>query len=90
VRSANEWAGGHIPGAQHVPLGHLADRCHTIPAAETVVVQCQAGARSAIAASLLERLGFSNVTNLTGGFAAWTAAGLPVDTTNHEPQTTRA
>ncbi len=90
VRSANEWASGHIPGALHVPLGYLADRCHTLSTTQPVVTQCQGGARSAIAASLLERLGFSNVTNLTGGFAAWTAAGLPVDTTSHEPQATRA
>lgn len=90
VRSANEWAEGHIPGAEHIPLGYLADRCRTRPATQPIVVQCRTGARSAIAASLLERLGFTNVTNLAGGFTAWTAAGLPVDTTSHEPPTIRA
>jgi len=90
VRSANEWAGGHIPGAQHIALGYLADRCRSLPATQPIVVQCQSGARSAIAASLLERLGFSKVTNLIGGFSAWTAAGLPVDSTSHEQQTARA
>ena len=90
VRSANEWAGGHVPGALHVPLGYLADRCRTIPTTKPVVMQCQGGSRSAIAASVLERLGFPNVINLAGGFSAWTSAGLPVEGTSHEPQAARA
>jgi hydroxyacylglutathione hydrolase len=90
VRSANEWAAGHIAGAQHIPLGYLADRCRTLPTTQPIVVQCQSGARSAIAASLLERLGFSDVTNLAGGLTAWAAAGQPVDTTSPEPHTVRA
>jgi len=90
VRSANEWAGGHVPGALHIPLGHLADRCRTIPTTKPVVMQCQGGSRSAIAASVLERLGFPNVINLAGGFSAWTSAGLPVEGASHEPQAARA
>lgn len=86
VRGANEWAGGHLPTATHIPLGHLADRVRDIPTRKPIVVQCQSGARSAIAASLLERLGVTGVINLTGGYAAWTAAGLPVDGGAHEPQ----
>jgi len=89
VRSANEWAGGHLPGAIHIPLGYLADRCRSLPANKPIVMQCQAGSRSAIGASLLERLGFPNVTNLTGGFEAWTAAGFPVEG-SHEQQVARA
>ena len=72
VRSAAEWATGHIPGAMHIPLGHLARRAKEIPAGRPVVVQCQAGGRSAIAASVLERLGFTGVLNLSGGINAWT------------------
>ncbi|MDO8681040.1 MAG: rhodanese-like domain-containing protein [Acidobacteriota bacterium] len=79
VRSANEWAAGHLPGAIHVPLGYLADRLQSLPAGKPIVVQCQLGGRSAIAASLLERLGVKDVINLTGGYAAWSAAGLPVE-----------
>ena len=45
-----------------------------------MVVHCQAGTRSAIAASVLERAGRGGVANLVGGFEAWTAAGLPVVT----------
>jgi len=42
------------------------------------VVHCQSGARSAIAASVLEAHGVPHVVNLTGGFSAWQHAGLPV------------
>jgi hydroxyacylglutathione hydrolase len=86
VRGANEWAGGHLPGAIHIPLGYLAERCRTIPTTKPIVVQCQAGGRSAIAASLLERLGFADVINLEGGFSAWAAAGLPVEGVSRDHQ----
>jgi len=88
VRSANEWAGGHLPGAIHIPLGYLAERSGSIPTTRPIVLQCQAGSRSAIAASLLERLGFTGVINLTGGFSAWEAEGLPVE--GHHGQQARA
>jgi hydroxyacylglutathione hydrolase len=90
VRSANEWASGHLPGATHIPLGYLAERSSELPRAKAVVVQCQSGARSSIAASMLERLGFTNVSNLTGGFSGWSASGLPVEEGGHERQATRA
>ena len=79
VRSAGEWSHGHLPGAKHIPLGHLIDRLGEIPADQPVVVQCQSGGRSQIAASILERAGFRDVANLTGGLSAWTASGLPLD-----------
>jgi hydroxyacylglutathione hydrolase len=80
VRSRAEWDAGHIPGAEHVPLGHLAERLPLeMPTSLPIVVHCQAGARSAIAASLLLARGCSQVVNLAGGFNEWLAAGLPVD-----------
>jgi hydroxyacylglutathione hydrolase len=79
VRSANEWDEGHLPGATHIPLGYLVDRLGDIPSNQPVVVHCQSGARSSIAASILERAGFSSVSNLTGGLSAWTASGLPIE-----------
>lgn len=79
VRGASEWEAGHLPGALHIPLGYLVDRVHEIPRTKTVVAQCQSGARSAIAASLLEQQGFKRVLNLNGGLAAWRAAGLPIE-----------
>jgi hydroxyacylglutathione hydrolase len=90
VRSAVEWAQGHIAGATHIPLGYLAERAGEWPLDRPIVVHCQSGARSAIAASLLERLGFSTVINLSGGFAGWSAAGLPIAEGTHEQQTARA
>jgi hydroxyacylglutathione hydrolase len=78
VRNAVEWAGGHIDGARHVPLGSLSDRLDEIPRDRPIVVQCASGARSAIGASVLRRAGFERVINLTGGFGAWTKRGLPV------------
>jgi hydroxyacylglutathione hydrolase len=90
VRSANEWAAGHIAGATHIPLGYLQDRAGDIPRHRPVVLQCQSGARSAIGVSVLERIGFTNVLNLAGGFNAWSAAGLPVAEVARERQTAGA
>jgi hydroxyacylglutathione hydrolase len=79
VRSANEWSEGHLPGAIHIPLGYLSDRLGDIPSDQPVVVQCQSGGRSSIAASILEHGGFRDVSNLTGGLGAWTESGLPLE-----------
>jgi hydroxyacylglutathione hydrolase len=78
VRGATEWNEGHIDGERHIPLGYLAARLGELPTDLPIVVQCQAGGRSAIAASLLRRLGRSDVLNLTGGLEAWRAARLPL------------
>ena len=79
VRGRTEWDAGHLPGARHIPLGHLTDRLDEIPMDKPVILQCQGGARSAIGASLLKMKGVPNVINLTGGYAAWQAAGNPVE-----------
>ena len=79
VRGRSEWDAGHIATARHIPLGYLVDGVRDLPRATPIVVQCQSGARSAIAASVLEAQGFTSVRNLVGGFGAWAAAGLPVD-----------
>ena len=73
VRNDNEWNEGHIPNARHIPLGQLAMRINELPAGGDIVVHCQGGGRSSIAASLLQKLGRKNVSNLTGGFKAWKA-----------------
>jgi hydroxyacylglutathione hydrolase len=78
VRGRAEWEAGHIPGVPNVPLGRLPERLTELPADRPIVVQCQGGARSAIAASVLLARGVRNVVNMTGGFAAWQQAGLPV------------
>ena len=84
VRGRAEWEAGHIHGVPNVPLGYLTERLGALPADRPVVVQCQGGARSAIAASVLQARGVRNVVNMTGGFAAWQQAGLPVTRVTEE------
>lgn len=79
VRGRSEWDAGHLPDVPNLPLAYLADRIGEIPAGRTVVLQCQGGARSAIAASVLQAHGVKDVINLTGGYQAWAAAGLPTE-----------
>ncbi len=59
VRSAGEWAGGHLEGARHVPVGELAGRLTELPRDRPVVVYCASGFRSARAAALLAEAGFT-------------------------------
>ena len=80
VREPNEWATGHIRGATLIPLGQLADRTGEVPRDRTVVVVCHTGNRSAQGRDILRQAGFTNVTSMTGGMAAWIAAGMPVQT----------
>ena len=63
--------------AIHIPLASLQSRLSEIPVGR-VVVHCQGGGRSAIAASILERSGRTDVANLTGGFSEWSRSGNPV------------
>jgi hydroxyacylglutathione hydrolase len=77
VRTASEFGAGHIAAARHCFLGSLPKSLATLDRDRPVIAQCQSGARSAIAASILQRAGFS-VTNLSGGFKAWMDAGLPI------------
>ena len=79
VRGQAEWKAGHIPGVENIPLGYLLDRIAEVPAGRPVVLHCQGGTRSLIAASLLEARGITDVINLTGGFGAWERSGLPVE-----------
>ena len=77
VRSPAEHATGHLPAALNIPLTHLAERVGEIPAGRPVVVHCEGGYRSAIAASLLQKLKVGKVHDLVGGYKAWLAAKLP-------------
>jgi rhodanese-related sulfurtransferase/glyoxylase-like metal-dependent hydrolase (beta-lactamase superfamily II) len=78
VRSEKEWAAGHIPGSLNIPLNHLRERVNELPGSHNVVVHCESGYRSAIAASLLAGLGRSDVIDLVGGFKAWVTSKLPI------------
>ena len=79
VRGASEWSAGHMPGVQNIPLVTLADRLAELDPGRPVVLHCQGGGRSSIAASILKARGFEDVSNLVGGFRAWSSAGQPVE-----------
>jgi rhodanese-related sulfurtransferase len=81
VREDNEWNRSRIPGALHVGRGVLEVNVESrIPEKSTpVIVYCQGGGRSAVAADTLGKMGYTSVWSLAGGFAAYQAAGLPVD-----------
>ena len=85
VREPVEWE-QHIEGAVQVPRGLLefaadpASPRHKpeLDPSGRVITYCRSGGRGALAALTLKTLGFQNVANLDGGFAAWKDAGLPV------------
>src|ERR671923_1218827 len=81
VREQHEWDEGHIPGAVHVPRGHLESRIEAAVSdrSRAVVVYCASGNRSAFAAKTLEELGYESVVSLAGGFTDWKRNGFPFD-----------
>jgi Rhodanese-related sulfurtransferase len=78
VRGRSEYAAGHIPHSINIPLGELQSRLNEVPEGD-LVIHCQGGTRSIIAASILQREGKTNVVNMDGGFAEWERSGLPVE-----------
>jgi rhodanese-related sulfurtransferase len=81
LRPADDYAKGHILGAKNVPLADLTRRAGDLEKYKTkpVIVHCGDGNRAGSGAALLRKNGFANVVNLSGGFAAWQQAGLPVE-----------
>jgi hydroxyacylglutathione hydrolase len=79
VRDVSEWESGHIPRVSNIPLGHLEERLAELPEERPLVVHCQGGGRSAIAASVLQAHGIEDVINLKGGLDAWARAGNPTE-----------
>jgi rhodanese-related sulfurtransferase len=78
VRRPGEWQAGHIPQATHAPLNTLVQSAATLPKDQPVAAICAGGFRSSIATSILEQQGFTRVTNVVGGMAAWKNANLEV------------
>ena len=77
VRREPEWEAGHIPGATWWPLDNFKVAPPEVDRDLPIAVHCKGGYRSMIACSLLQRAGFQNVVNVTGGFDAWLEAKLP-------------
>ena len=79
VREPWEYQEGHVPGAQLIPLGELEQRVNEVPRDRPILAICHSGQRSLAAAGYLQQLGYTSVTNVDGGTAAWVERGFPVD-----------
>ena len=78
VRTPSEYAAKHIAGSTNIPLSRLRGQLDRIPRGAAIFVHCAGGYRSSIAVSLLAAQGFSGLTEMAGGLAAWEAAQLPL------------
>ena len=80
VREESEYAKGHIPSAIHLGKGVIErDIEAKIPdPAKELILYCGGGFRSALAADNLQKMGYTNVLSMDGGWRGWTEAGLPV------------
>ena len=80
VREDDEWAAGHIEGAQHVPMNRVPQHVaygDALPADRPIVVICKVGGRSAQVTAWLNQQGY-DAANLDGGMLAWASAGRPM------------
>lgn len=83
VREPAEYAAGHLPGAVNIPRGVLEFKIGAHPdfqdkQGEKIIVYCQTGGRSALAAEALNKIGYGNAVSMAGGFKAWTDSGNKV------------
>ena len=81
VREDHEWSAGHLPGATHLGKGIIERDIETkFPDPTTeMVLYCGGGFRSALAADNLQKMGYTHVLSMDGGFRGWTEAGLKVE-----------
>jgi rhodanese-related sulfurtransferase len=81
VREDSEWNAGHLPGAQHIGKGVIERDIETkIPdTSAEIVLYCGGGYRSALAADALQKMGYTNVFSMDGGWRGWNEAKLPVE-----------
>ena len=85
VREYPEFAAGRIDAARLLPLSELERRAGELSRDRDVVLMCRSGRRSAEAEAKLRALGFTRLSQLKGGFAAWQEAGLPVTADTRAP-----
>jgi len=79
VREESEWAQGHLPGAIHLGKG-IIERDVELRVPDTgvkVILYCGGGFRSALAADNLQKMGYTNLESMDGGWKGWIGAGLP-------------
>jgi rhodanese-related sulfurtransferase len=79
VREDNEWEKGYVPGAVHMGRGVIERDIETqVPETSTkMILYCGGGFRSALVADNLQKMGYTNVESMDGGWKGWVAAGLP-------------
>jgi rhodanese-related sulfurtransferase len=79
VREDSEWAKGHLPGAVHLGKGIIERDIETqVPdTSANIILYCGGGFRSALVADNLQKMGYTNVESMDGGWRGWTGAGLP-------------
>lgn len=82
VRSPEEFAAGHIPGAINLPYREVPFRLHELADFEhsEIILYCEVGGRASIAGAALEQTGFDHISMLAGHLEAWHQVGLPIDT----------
>ncbi|MCE5214968.1 MAG: MBL fold metallo-hydrolase [Methanobacterium sp.] len=78
VREMKEWEEGHIKGSIPIYLGHLKDHLDEIPQDKKIIIYCDAGNKSTIAASVLHKNGYKDVVTVLGSIKAWKKAGYPI------------
>lgn len=80
VREESEWEAGHALGAQHIGKGVIErDIEQKVPDKKAeLILYCGGGFRSALSADNLQKMGYTNVLSMSGGWRAWQAAGAPV------------
>src|SRR5438552_11242839 len=80
VREDNEWAAGHAAGALHLGKGIIERDIEKLAAPDDeLILYCGGGFRSALAADVLQKMGYRNVWSLAGGWRAWQSANLPIE-----------
>lgn len=78
VREPNELITGRIAGARFIPMSEFPTRFHELPADRPLLIVCQSGYRSGLAAAFLAANGYRDAVNVAGGMTAWQQVGLPV------------
>lgn len=79
VRTREEYAAGHVPGAVHIPFDEVAGRIAEVDAPNGVALYCMVGPRARKGEAALLAGGYESVFHLEGGLAAWQEAGYPVE-----------
>ena len=90
VREPGEYQAGHLPGAVNIPRGVLefkiGDNAALANKDQPIVLYCKTGGRAALSAVNLQRMGYTQVRSLTGGYDGWVSGGQKVETENETTQ----